>query len=738
MRYFANSVEHLLAELERIDLLIRSQVARLRTLQAEDEQFRGLYVSDQEVDELLKNPIGVPQWLLSEPGRSAEIESALEQRRRQINDRKQESISRGIEPRLVTLQQLFGLTTFDVDTLLICMSIELDLRYERLYAYLQDDVTRKKPSVDLVFSLLAPSVERRLAARERFSSEAPLLRHRLVELFEDPPQSRAPLLSKYIKVDDRILQFLLDRTEVDDRLRPFVFRVEPLKRLDELCLDESTKRGLQGLSHDLCDAQQIVVHLRGPYGVGKQSVAEALCREAALPLLVVDLERLLAETEGGFGKALVLIHREARLQRAAVYWDGFDALLPEQLRGSLTAFLREIEVAIRPTLLGGEASWAPVHVLRGPRYLSVSLPHPTFAQRSEMWRTALDDYARVDAPLDIASLSTKFKFTRGQIQDATATAKSLARWRDPDLSQITVKDLYDACRMHSNQVLATLARKITPNFQWDDIVLPADRVGQLREICNHMKYRNRVYGEWGFEHKLALGKGLTVLFVGPSGTGKTMAADIIAGALGLDLYKIDLSSVISKYIGETEKNLARIFEEAETSNAILFFDEADALFGKRSEVRDSHDRYANIEVGYLLQRMEEYEGVAILATNFRKNMDEAFVRRLQFTVGFPFPNQEDRLRIWESIWPEDTPRDDQIDVEFLAERFEITGGNIRNIAVAAAFLAADDGQMVRMGHLMLATQREYQKMGKLIAEKEFKRDPAPGRGTGKVSPTAIP
>jgi SpoVK/Ycf46/Vps4 family AAA+-type ATPase len=198
-----------------------------------------------------------------------------------------------------------------------------------------------------------------------------------------------------------------------------------------------------------------------------------------------------------------------------------------------------------------------------------------------------------------------------------------------------------------------------------------------------------------------------------------MSADIIAGELGLDLYKIDLSNVVSKYIGETEKNLSRIFDEAETSNAILFFDEADALFGKRSEVKDSHDRYANIETGYLLQRMEEHEGIVILASNFRKNMDEAFTRRLHFTVEFPFPKEEDRLRIWEHVWPEAVPREPGLDLKFLARRFQITGGNIRNIALSAAFLAADDNGVVGMRHLVRATQREYQKMGKLVSESDF-------------------
>jgi SpoVK/Ycf46/Vps4 family AAA+-type ATPase len=212
---------------------------------------------------------------------------------------------------------------------------------------------------------------------------------------------------------------------------------------------------------------------------------------------------------------------------------------------------------------------------------------------------------------------------------------------------------------------------------------------------------------------------LNVLFAGPSGTGKTMAAEIMANELGLDLYKIDLSTVVSKYIGETEKNLARIFEEAETSNAILFFDEADALFGKRSEVRDSHDRYANIEISYLLQRMEEYDGMAILATNLHKNMDDAFVRRMHFTVEFPFPDARHRRLIWEKVWPTDTPRSAELDLDFMARQFELTGGNIRNIAVAAAFLAASDGQVVTMSQLVGATHREYQKMGKVMADGAF-------------------
>jgi SpoVK/Ycf46/Vps4 family AAA+-type ATPase len=280
-------------------------------------------------------------------------------------------------------------------------------------------------------------------------------------------------------------------------------------------------------------------------------------------------------------------------------------------------------------------------------------------------------------------------------------------------------DLYRGCRAQTNQNLSKMAQKITPHYTWPDIVLPPDKLQQLKEMCNYVKYRHVVYNEWGFDRKISLGKGLNVLFSGPSGTGKTMAAEILANELNLDFYKIDLSCVVSKYIGETEKNLAGIFKEAETANAVLFFDEADALFGKRSEVKDSHDRYANIEINYLLQKMEEHEGIVILATNFRKNIDEAFTRRMHFSLEFPFPDEEYRLNIWQKMFPAETPKSPDIDYEFLAKGLEISGGSIKNIALNSAFLAADNSRKVDMAHIIRATKREYQKMGKLCSRSEF-------------------
>jgi SpoVK/Ycf46/Vps4 family AAA+-type ATPase len=276
-----------------------------------------------------------------------------------------------------------------------------------------------------------------------------------------------------------------------------------------------------------------------------------------------------------------------------------------------------------------------------------------------------------------------------------------------------------AARAQSGYDLASLTVKIEPTHRWSDLVLPDDALAQLQELCQHVILGDKVLRDWGFSERLPPGSGVNALFAGPSGTGKTMAAGIVARELGIDLYRIELAGVVSKYIGETEKNLDRIFNAAENSNAILFFDEADALFGKRSEVRDAHDRYANIEISYLLQKMEQYSGVTILATNLRANLDEAFTRRMAFTVYFPFPEEASRRLIWRQMWPSRMPRAADLDLDYLAKRFPLSGGNIRNIALAAAILAATDQKPVGLRHVFRALRREYQKMGKQISDTEL-------------------
>lgn len=294
---------------------------------------------------------------------------------------------------------------------------------------------------------------------------------------------------------------------------------------------------------------------------------------------------------------------------------------------------------------------------------------------------------------------------------------------DPQIVDALVGDrggdgrLAAAARARATDRLAGLTEPITPAAVWDDLVLPGDTTTVLHEICAAVAGRDRVLGRWGFAEKLSRGTGIAALFSGPPGTGKTMAAEVVAGELGLGLYRIDLARVVDKYIGETEKNLKRIFAAAEAADAILLFDEADVIIGKRSEVRDAHDRYANLEIGYLLQAMESYRGLAILATNLRHHLDEAFVRRLAFAVHFPFPDEASRRLIWAQIWPSRAPLATDVDVELLARRYPLGGGNIKNCALAAAYLAGDGPISLR--HVLWAVRREYQKMGKQLSEAEF-------------------
>jgi hypothetical protein len=505
---------------------------------------------------------------------------------------------------------------------------------------------------------------------------------------------------------------------MDARLENFARLVRNESFAEQLAVTEAAQREVRSFMRaryfaSVAEGESLIAHFYGPYGSGKQALAQLICRDLKLPHIIGDVGRII-DGPLPFAESLALLGREAVLQPAILCLENFDGLLAdeEKHQPQLKQMLEVCRTFSRLTFLFSNHCWKPRGLLPDDVFVDLEFKIPDAQHRRLLWETQLNNQDRLAPDLDTEALASKFRFTAGQIRDALIEARNLARRRSPDHEQITTTDLYAACRAHSNQKLSAVAFKIQPRSTWDELVLPPEQKGQLHELMSHVKYRHVVYGEWGFEQKLSLGKGLSALFSGPSGTGKTMAAEVIAGALALDLYKIDLSQIVSKYIGETEKNLDRVFREAQTSNAILFFDEADALFGKRSEVKDAHDRYANIETGYLLQKMEEYEGVAILATNLRANLDEAFSRRMHFIVEFPFPDEEHRLRIWQGIFPRETPLASDADFNTLARSYKLSGGNIKNIALAAAFLAAEEGQAVGMSHLQQAVKREFHKVGK--------------------------
>lgn len=706
---------HLSSLLGWLQRLLAWQIMVTRETYGElaDDEYRGLYIPDAEV-ELLTD---------SAPTMSPELAAqrrVLEDERQQIEERLLASEEGGANP-LIRVGQLFALGRFERDLLLLALAPEIDLRYERLYAYIQDDVTKKRPSVDLALRIFCIDPAARLAMRSVFASDGPLLRRRLIQLYDDG-QRQSSLLARAIKIDERILAELLGQMAVDAPLAPFVTRTLPQRSISDLVLPPALLGQLRQTMSGGPD--RLVIALQGSYGSGRGAIAEALCAEAGMPLLKVDLDRLTA-SDLIPEEAMRRVGREALLSDAAVLWQGVDRLLHDDgLVAWRLGLLEVLDEQRGCSFLPLEQPWEARGALRQSTFLRIELPTPSYSEREQLWRQRLNGDAPDEAALQ--ALASTFRLSGGQIRDAVAMARSLARWRG---EQLALQDFQAACRAQSSGKLDSLAHKIRTTYGWNDIVLPIDQFSMLREICAQVRHRRTVLETWGFERRLAMGKGVNVLFAGPSGTGKTMAAEIIASDLGLELYKVDLSTMVSKYIGETEKNLDRIFTAAREANAILFFDEADAIFGKRSEVKDAHDRYANIEVGYLLQKMESYDGIVILATNLRKNLDDAFIRRLHVAIDFPFPEEPDRLRIWRKAFPPEAPLADDVDLAFVARQFKLSGGNIRNIALLSAYVAAEAGGPISMVHLIHATKREYQKLGKLITEADFGRYHAATRRT---------
>jgi SpoVK/Ycf46/Vps4 family AAA+-type ATPase len=447
-----------------------------------------------------------------------------------------------------------------------------------------------------------------------------------------------------------------------------------------------------------------------------------------MPVLDLDL-RLLTGSDQEVAPFVRMALREGVLQSAAVLLSGAGVL---QLRDA--APLRRVlsdSVADFGGLvfLTGGSEGAGVAELADSVVQPVAVPLADVPTSTARWLQVLQGHT-ADPESWAHELGSRFRLSPALARAALEQAEN-RRLMDPEPQPLTLSDVSAACRERSRQRIGDLAVKVPPHARWEDLVLPEERIAHLREICSQAGYRHRVHDSWGFGARLGHGKGLSVLFTGPPGTGKTMAAEVLAHDLDVDLYKVDLSGVVSKYVGETEKNLGRIFSEAQAADAILFFDEADALYGKRTEVSDAHDRYANIETSYLLQRMEEYEGMVILATNLRQNLDDAFTRRIRFVVEFPFPEAESRRRIWKALFPHQAPVSSDVEFAALAKELPVTGGSIKNIVLNAAFLAAADGGVIGRQHILRGARREFEKIGKLWVEPATAVGPVSGgRGSG--------
>jgi len=582
----------------------------------------------------------------------------------------------------------FGLSPFERDLLLLCAGIELDSSLPSLCASAQGQ-QRAWPTFSLALAALPE------AHWSALTPAAPLRHWHLIDVGAGESLTTSPL-----RIDERVLHYLTGISYLDERLQCLLeFQQPPAD------LPPSHRAQAERISAILMRARPEalpVIHLGGNEREGKRAVAAFACAGLGMRLPVLraaDLPASAAEREA----LSRLWEREAVLNHSALLIDCEEV---ENQRPALSFLDRA-----RGCLL--VVSREPIR-LRQRQVARVDVSKPGQGEQRQLWQEALGPRA---AQLDGRLETFVSHFDLGIEEINAASAQVLTADLSDQHEDLALR-LWDACRINARTGLDDLAQRIEPIAEWDDLVLPAFQHQTLRDIAAQVRHRSRVYDAWGFAHKGTRGLGISALFAGVSGTGKTMAAEVLARELRLDLYRIDLSQVVSKYIGETEKNLRRVFDAAEAGGVILLFDEADALFGKRSEVKDSHDRYANIEISYLLQRMESYRGLAILTTNMKNVLDTSFLRRIRFVVQFPFPDASLRANIWQRIFPTQTPVEN-LDLHKLA-RLNVAGGNIRNIAVHAAFLAAETGEPVRMWHLLRAARGEYAKLEKQLAESEVK------------------
>lgn len=744
LSWAAANYAYLDAQLQWLRLLFHRKILWLRRLWQNDplqlQSYQGLVISDAQIDQILKDQdTRAEASFYQKDPEAAAITRALENAEQNIAANRELAVKAGHLPAQDKLAHLFGLTPFDSNVLLMCLAPELDPAFERIYSYVQDDIKRKyvTPHLALSFfgwanllsnehearSVLLSSLDDEYSLKDelsfddaylhapcnRFLPKAPLCRFRLVTI-ESETSSALTNNSRPLYLDQRIADYLRGVNRLDERLADLLHPVMPMP------LAPSQREAMEQASRSLADISSTdrwpVVNIYGPPGAGKQSAAHALAARlgwrlyrlgiGALPPSGPERQDLLSRLE-----------REAMLLHTAFYLSTEDVEAADRSRRSILEEL--IEQLDTFLFIGSSERWRSEL-----KTLPVVLPKPDAAEQCFLWTEALNGQSKningYGEPLNgyIEALVQQFDFGPQAIVQAVANAKMQANFRASESMGVpTRQDLWQAAREQAGRHLEGLAQRIISGYFWEDIILPEEISRQLREIAGQVAHRFQVYELWGFGAKLARGRGISALFAGPSGTGKTMAAEVLANHLDLDLYRIDLAGVVSKYIGETEKNLKKIFDAAEQSGTILFFDEADALFGNRTEVKDSHDRYANIEVDYLLQRMEDYRGLAILATNRKSALDNAFLRRLRFLVDFPFPDIENRRRIWQRVFPSKAEVEG-LDYDFLA-RLDIAGGNIKNIALNAAFLAAGEKRPISMEHVMRAAQREYVKIGKLFS-----------------------
>lgn len=610
----------------------------------------------------------------------------------------------------------FGLNQLQRLLLLLGISTNLNPKYMKIYGYLNDHMSRKRPTAGLLPRLLDCDQDSVIEIVNQLSSE-----NNFTKFFLDNwviGDQNFGLFDRDLIINRRMESYILGNDKLDPDIAYLCSIYDVSKDLEPpIGIEDqlnSVIKILENYYNSIISSHgPVYVQLIGKNGSGRKHLVYNVAKRLGRPVIVADLSGIGHEVN--LKEALNGIVREAVLRNSMIVVEGLDTLLiaNENVAEIVDTFFELTKVFADPIFITSNRNIRGLSHTKEHTVTRIELKNPDYKTRIKLWEYYKEQLSIKE--VDSKDLSNKFALTPEQIKG------SLIEFRSKNIVQENDGyTIYKACNEQIEHALEKKATKIDVVYKWEDIVLPTEPKTIMEAVCNQVKYRQEVLEGWGFGNKLPYGKGISLVCSGPPGTGKTMSAQVIAGVLNLELYKIDISKVVSKYIGETEKNLGEIFEEAKLSNAILFFDEADALFGKRTQVNESKDRYANIEVSYLLQKIEEYDGITILATNYLNNIDKAFLRRISYIIAFPFPDYDMRLEIWKKAFPKEAPISKDVDYEFLAKTFELAGGNIRNVSLNSAYLAISEGSDIKMKHVLASTRSELQKMDKLLLKEDLK------------------
>lgn len=637
----------------------------------------------------------------------------------QIGPKVADALSRNVPMPIRQLQLAFELSNLEILLLGACISPDATNAYNTAFTAINLGGRRSYATVHALLQLFGASQSLAEPVRRALEPDAKLRRWKFLELQESP----GPALFWKLQPDRRLTLLALGEVQPDPALSSCVFFPTSETPIEELSIAESARARLAAAVPVLADdGRSKLFYFYGQQGAGKLNAAVALANAAGRSVVWLDARRML-NSELDARSVILRALRDAAVFNALFVVTDIQLLRDASGASPLLNWLFELHgAAIAPLALTGEQK--PDTAL--PAYslaTEIEFPTPDVNQRIEIWQDALTQ-VETAADLSLSELAQTFLFTAGQIERAVQRAASIAPIGASERPAVSRQDLLLACRKESNRRLAEVAMKIEAAFTWDDLILPEDTRAQLQEIAARAALRHQVYSQWGFERVLGASPGQNALFYGPSGSGKTMAASIIARQLNVDVYKADLATLAGGSSGETEKNLARLFEEAEACNAILFFDDADALASARSDSTDAQERGAKIEIGFLLQKMDEYSGLTILASSQLDRMDDALKRRLQFVIEFPFPDRTERERIWRLAFPAQAPLAEEPDYALLAARLRLTGASIKNAALTAAFFAAAENSAISMEHILRAARREYQKEGRSFVEADLEAQPA--------------